>query len=70
MQPRKSQKMPNCPCPVKCPTDLTKKIFVKDKQNCKLLFTLGKAGEAVSEKNIFEVMIKNKILAMERCNAW
>lgn len=40
------QKFPNCP--VKCPKDLTKKVFVKDDQNCRLLFTLGKAGEAVS----------------------
>lgn len=37
--------------PVKCPKDLTKKVFVKDKQNCRLLFTLGKAGEAVSNKS-------------------
>lgn len=34
--------------PVKCPQDLTKKVFVKDNQNYRLLFTLGKAGEAVS----------------------
>lgn len=35
-------------CPIKCPKDLTKKIFVKDKQNYRLLFTIGKkAGESV-----------------------
>jgi hypothetical protein len=40
-------------CPVKCPKDLTKKIFVKDNQNCRLLFTIGKTGEPVRGKFYF-----------------